>query len=209
MNYKTEIQKQIEKTVTKGRGYDRDNTSRIPLNCLSSDIGAQIALYNMEIVEGKQDMYSVLCLCPRIDAMVKKLNDAHLPLEVISDANAFKHAFDAAFDNPESSIPTYEIRDNTLEAYALEDIAQITELGRHKDIFESANLLPYQKMLRSKIKDKINKRSIRKSEEIIYPLDEGFLKSEQHSRDPFLNPLDIQIRKEDNWDPFNSEKIQP
>jgi hypothetical protein len=96
MESQTPIQRQIENQVTSGRGYDRGNTSRTPYKLLNTEVGVQIALCNMDTSDGKLDMYTVIGFSSQLEAMLKKFDDALIPIDVITDANGFKKAFDSS-----------------------------------------------------------------------------------------------------------------
>ncbi len=97
MNSQTDIQSRIEQEVTSGRGYDRKNKERTPERILNSEIGLQIALFNMETCDGRKRSDEVLEFTPRLKLMMKNFDDAYIPLEVITDAYGFKRAFDSAY----------------------------------------------------------------------------------------------------------------
>lgn len=119
MNKPTDIQIQIEDAVTNGRGYDRKNTERIPGRLMNTEIGVQIALANMDTDDGKIDLFNVIDIGPRIDALLKKFDRAGIPLEVITDAEGFRHAFNSA----------YEPILNDDRAVAYRQVAQLTAVG--------------------------------------------------------------------------------
>ncbi len=104
MDSQTPIQRQIENQVTSGRGYDRRNTSRIPYKLLDTDVGVQIALCNMDASDGKLDMCSVIGFSSQLEAMLKKFDDASIPIGVITDVNGFKEAFDSAYASKPGSM---------------------------------------------------------------------------------------------------------
>jgi hypothetical protein len=103
MNSQTFIQRQIENQVTSGRGYDRRNTSRTPYELLDTEVGLQIALCNMDASNGNLDIYTVIGFSSKLEAMLKKFDDASIPIDVITDANGFKKAFDSAYASKSNS----------------------------------------------------------------------------------------------------------
>lgn len=104
MDSQTPIQRQIENLVTSGRGYDRRNTSRTPYRLLDTEVGVQIALCNMDTSDGKLDMYTVIGFSSQLEAMLKKFDDASIPIDVITDANGFKKAFDSTYASKSDSM---------------------------------------------------------------------------------------------------------
>ncbi len=109
---KTPIQQTIERAVTSGRGYGnrRQNTVRTPLDLLNTEIGLQIALGNMETVDGRLGMDEVIGFSHQLEAMMSKFKKAGIPLSVITDANGFNKAFDWAYANPSNLLENREIQ---------------------------------------------------------------------------------------------------
>ena len=97
MDEKTPIQRQIEDVVTNGRGYDRRNTEKTPERLINTEIGVQITLTNMDVGDAKLDMDAFCYIIPRIEALIKKFDKTGIPLEVITDAEGFRRAFDSAY----------------------------------------------------------------------------------------------------------------
>lgn len=142
---KTSIQRQIEKAVTSGRGYDRRNTARIPFNLEDSEIGVQTALANMDVCDWKMDMHETIEFGSRLNALLGKFKRAAIPLEVITDANGFRvammsvHNYEEEFNPvitqdklpPEYIIRDYSLRGSSLRntpTYQIQDILQFQVL---------------------------------------------------------------------------------
>src|SRR3989344_8408321 len=123
----TDIQRQIRESVTGGREYDRDSTSRIPLGLRNTAFGVQVALANMEFPNSR--IYQCADMCARIMAMVAKFDKAGIPLNVITDAEGFRRAYDSAYGS-------LDIR----KVYAMDGLKilkekySISEAGAFKDI---------------------------------------------------------------------------
>jgi hypothetical protein len=94
------IQQIIESTVASGGKYDRCNTERTPARFLNEEIGVQIALGNMETVDGKLDMETALDFSPRLNRVIEKFDRAGIPTRTITDAQGFDRAMFAAYSIP-------------------------------------------------------------------------------------------------------------
>lgn len=88
----TKIQKQIENAVTNGRGYDRADKIRVPFEYRDKEIGLQIALKSMDILENPVYDNEEWGFKSRLDSMVKRFDDARISLYSITDANGFREA---------------------------------------------------------------------------------------------------------------------
>ena len=93
----TKIQKQIEVIVT-NLGYDSRNLVIMPDRLRNNEIGVQIALANMDIFDGKFDSLHSVDVIPRIETFIKKFDRAGIPLEVITDAEGFRRAYNSAYE---------------------------------------------------------------------------------------------------------------
>lgn len=58
--YTTRLQRDIEKTVTSGRGYDPHVRTAIPRRLQDTEIGVQIALFNMDVQSGKVNPFDAV-----------------------------------------------------------------------------------------------------------------------------------------------------
>ena len=86
--YDNNIQRLIEKNVTNGRGYDRRNLYfRVPSKLRNTEIGLQIELANMDILDDKLSGEEVLDLKYRLADLIKTNPE-------ISDVNDFNKAIE-------------------------------------------------------------------------------------------------------------------
>ena len=99
----------IETIATAGRGYDRHNTARTSADLRDTEIGLQLALANMDTIDGSLDVCSLRDFRYQTEALVRKLNEACIPLSAITDGNGFARAFDAAYAKPYDELAVQEV----------------------------------------------------------------------------------------------------
>ncbi len=134
----TPIQKRIENAVSSKRGYDRKNTARTPFYLMDNEIGLQVALANMELVDGRLDSYEGMIFGPKLEAMIKKFNDSGIPLETITTPEGFKAAFNAAY-TPLKSEEIYSLARLTIPVEFREKIYGPTNLIKGLNLLELDN----------------------------------------------------------------------
>ena len=95
----TSLQEIIENQVTKGRGFNRNYTSKIPSDLMDKEVGLQIALRNMNSNnKGADQTHAEDLFNYKIDSMIKRFKEANIPLEVITTAESFKFALAIKFN---------------------------------------------------------------------------------------------------------------
>lgn len=125
--YKTQTQIDIENLVSDNRGYDRRNTDTIPFNLMDKEMGLQVALANMDVVDSKLGLYDILGFSSRLDMVLKKFNNSGISLYSVTSPDGFKAAIDSAYIknenilNYESLFPPKDQIDRLLDLYHDDD----------------------------------------------------------------------------------------
>ncbi|MBX4196681.1 hypothetical protein KW805_03770 [Candidatus Pacearchaeota archaeon] len=88
------IERRIENAVTDERGYDRWEVVRIsiPKSLRNTELGLQIALANMDTIDGKLDLVEMYDFDIKLPGMMKQFKHAGIPLNAVS-SRQFREAY--------------------------------------------------------------------------------------------------------------------
>lgn len=91
-----DIQKQIEQTVTDGRGYGCRRDVELPESMKSTEEGLQYVLLDMGRIDGKISLLDTVKASVRMITLAEKLDVLSIPSDVITTAGEYDQALSAA-----------------------------------------------------------------------------------------------------------------